>query len=177
MLVLVLGGSGWSVPQCNLYLSGSNHRIENLKKYFLIGGLPEAVNRWANERDSGSIDSILYSIIQAYEHDFAKHPELREYPKLMQIWHSLPSQLAKENKKFFYQLVRKGAREYEDALQWLVSSQVVTKVSRCTKPALPLSVFKLYPADVALLRRLVNLIILHSFIPHVCLQSLREPFF
>jgi len=138
---------------------------ENLKKYFLIGGMPEAVERWVHDRDSGSIDSILYSIIQAYEHDFAKHPEPREYPKLIQIWQSLPSQLAKENKKFFYQLVRKGARarEYEDALRWLVSSEVVAKISRCTKPALPLSAyedlstFKLYPVDVALLRRLAQL--------------------
>jgi len=139
--------------------------VENLKKYFLLGGMPEAVARWVNERDSGQIDSILYSIIQAYERDFAKHPEPREYPKLIQIWHSLPSQLAKENKKFFYQLVRQGARarEYEDALHWLVSSEVVTKVSRCTKPSQPLSAyedlstFKLYLADVALLRRLAQL--------------------
>jgi uncharacterized protein len=139
--------------------------VENLKKYFLLGGLPETIARWVNERDSGQIDSILYSIIQAYERDFAKHPEPREYPKLIQIWHSLPSQLAKENKKFFYQLVRQGARarEYEDALQWLVSSEVVSKVPCCTKPALPLSAyeelstFKLYPADVALLRRLAQL--------------------
>jgi len=139
--------------------------IENLKKYFLLGGMPEAVARWVNERDSGQIDSILWSIIQAYERDFAKHPEPREYPKLIQIWHSLPSQLAKENKKFFYQLVRQGARarEYEDALHWLVSSEVVTKVSRCTKPSQPLSAyedlsaFKLYVADVALLRRLAQL--------------------
>jgi predicted AAA+ superfamily ATPase len=139
--------------------------VEHLKRYFLMGGLPEAVARWVNERDSGQIDSILYAILQAYEHDFAKHPEPRQYPKLIQIWRSIPSQLAKENKKFFYQLVREGARarEYEDALHWLVSSDVVTKVSRCTKPALPLSAyedlsaFKLYTADVALLRRLAQL--------------------
>ncbi|MFA5468048.1 MAG: DUF4143 domain-containing protein [Sphaerochaetaceae bacterium] len=139
--------------------------VEHLKRYFLMGGLPEAVARWVTERDSSSIDSVLYAILQAYERDFAKHPEPREYPKLIQIWHSLPSQLAKENKKFFYKLVRGGARarEYEDALYWLVSSEVVTQVSRCTKPALPLSAyedlfaFKLYTADVALLRRLAQL--------------------
>ncbi len=139
--------------------------VEHLKRYFIMGGMPEAVARWVNERDSSQIDSILYAIIQAYERDFAKHPEPREYPKLIQIWRSLPSQLAKENKKFFYQLVRGGARarEYEDALQWLVSSEVVTKVSRCTKPSLPLSAyedlsaFKLYTADVALLRKLAQL--------------------
>ena len=139
--------------------------VEHLKKYFLMGGMPEVVARWVKERDSGQIDSLLYAIIQAYEHDFAKHPEQREYPKLLQIWHSLPSQLAKENKKFFYQPVRSGARarEYENALHWLVSSEVVSKVSRCTKPALPLSAyedlsaFKLYTADVGLLRRLAQL--------------------
>lgn len=139
--------------------------IDNLNRYFITGGMPEAVSRWVKERDSGQIDSILFAIIQAYERDFAKHPEPREYPKLIHIWHSLPSQLAKENKKFFYNLVRKGARarEYEDALHWLISSEVVTKVSRCAKPALPLSAyedlstFKLYTADVALLRRLAQL--------------------
>ena len=142
-----------------------NPLVENLKKYFLIGGMPEAMARWVNEKHSGQIDGILWSIIQAYERDFAKHPEPREYPKLMHIWHSLPSQLARENKKFLYQLVKQGARarEYEDALHWLVSAEVVTKVPRCTKPALPLSAyedlsaFKVYAADVALLRRLAQL--------------------
>ena len=139
--------------------------VEHLKRYFLMGGMPEAVFRWVNERNSGQIDSILNAILQGYERDFTKHPEPREYPKLIQIWRSLPSQLAKENKKFFYNLVRGGARarEYEDALHWLVASNVVTKVSRCTKPALPLSAyedlsaFKLYTADVAMLRRLAQL--------------------
>lgn len=142
-----------------------NPLVEHFKKYFLLGGMPEVLARWVTDRDSGSIDSILWSIIQAYERDFAKHPEPREYPKLMHIWHSLPSQLARENKKFLYQLVKQGARarEYEAALNWLVSSEVVTKVSRCTKPALPLSAyedfssFKLYAADIGLLRRLSQL--------------------
>ena len=90
-----------------------------------MGGLPEAISRRVDERDSGHIDSFLYAIIQAYEHDFEKHPEVRAYPKLVQIWRSLPSQLAKENKRFFYQLVREGARarEYEDALQWLLHTR------------------------------------------------------
>ncbi len=142
-----------------------NPLVENLKKYFLVGGLPESMDRWVTGRDSGQIDSIIWSIIQAYERDFAKYPEAREYPKLMHIWHSLPSQLAKENKKFLYQLVKQGARarEYEDALLWLVATEVVSKVNRCTKPALPLSAyddlsaFKLYAADVAVLRRLAQL--------------------
>ena len=142
-----------------------NPLVDHLKRYFIMGGLPEVVSRWVNERDSGQIDAVLYAILQAYERDFAKHPQVREYPKLIQIWQSLPSQLAKENKKFLYQLVREGARarEYEDAVRWLVSSEVITKVSRCTKPALPLSAyddlgaFKLYPCDVGLLRRLSGL--------------------
>lgn len=142
-----------------------NPLLEHLKKYFLLGGMPESLSRWVEQRDSGQIESILYSIIQSHERDFAKHPLPKEYPKIIQIWHSLPSQLAKENKKFFYQLVRQGARarEYEDALQWLVSSEVLLKVSRCSKPALPLSAyedlstFKLYLADIALLRRLAQL--------------------
>ncbi len=160
----------------------SSPLVENLKKYFLLGGLPETVARWVNERDSGQIDSILYSIIQAYERDFAKHPEPREYPKLMQIWHSLPSQLARENKKFFYQLVREGARarEYEDALHWLVRQRWSRKSpaapnlhrlcqpmrncppSSCTQPMWRCS------------GGWRSLIIPRSFTPHACLPSLRE---
>jgi hypothetical protein len=155
-----------------------NPLLDHFKKYILLGGMPEVVSRWVIERKSESIDSILWSIVQAYERDFAKHPEPREYPKLMHIWHSLPSQLSRENKKFLYQLVKQGARarEYENALYWLVSAEVVTKVTRCTKPALPLSAyedlssFKLYSADIGLLRRLSQLDI-SSFLNPVQLFS------
>ena len=96
---------------------------------------------------------------------FAKHPKISEFPKISMIWKSIPSQLARENKKFIYKVVKEGARarEYEDALQWLVDARLVHKIYRSTAPGLPmaayddLSAFKIYLADVGLLRRLAQL--------------------
>ena len=101
----------------------------------------------------------------AYERDFAKHPDSKEFPKISMIWRSLSSQLARENKKFIYRVVKEGARarEYEDALQWLVDARLVHKVYKSTAPGLPvaayddLSAFKIYLVDVGLLRRLARL--------------------
>lgn len=105
------------------------------------------------------------NILNAYVRDFMKHPETRKYPKITMIWDSLPSQLSRENKKFLYNVVRPGARarEYEDALQWLVNSELVYKIFRIKAPGLPLSAyddlsaFKIYLADVGILRRLSKL--------------------
>ena len=107
----------------------------------------------------------LADIIGAYERDFAKHPDVSEFPKISMIWKSIPSQLARENKKFIYKAVKEGARarEYEDALQWLVDARLVHKIYRSTAPSLPmaayddLSAFKIYLADVGVLRRLAQL--------------------
>jgi hypothetical protein len=107
----------------------------------------------------------LKNILDAYSLDFFKHAENKEVPKINLIWTSIPSQLAKENKKFLYQAVKQGARarEYEDALLWLVQAGLVYKIFRNTKPALPLSAyddltaFKLYMLDVGLLRRMALL--------------------
>ena len=103
--------------------------------------------------------------MDAYERAFAKHPDQTTFPKLNLVWSSLPPQLAKENKRFLYNVVKKGARarEYEDALQWLVNAQLLCKVPRITAPGLPisayddLSAFKIYAADVGLLRRMSHL--------------------
>jgi uncharacterized protein len=105
------------------------------------------------------------SILKVYERDFAKHPDIKEFPKISLIWKYIPSQLSRKNKKFTYKAARDDARarEYEDALQWLVDAQLVTKIYRSSAPSLPISAyndltaFKLYLVDVGLLRRLALL--------------------
>lgn len=142
-----------------------NPLYEKLKMYYVTGGMPEPVELWTQTRDVAAMQETLSGIIQAYERDFMKHPDIREYPKISMIWKSIPSQLAKENKRFLYKVVKEGARarEYEDALQWLVNARLVHKVFRSTAPGLPmsayddLSAFKIYLVDVGLLRRLSQL--------------------
>lgn len=138
---------------------------EKLKMFYITGGMPEVVRQWVETQSVERIQLTLENIIDAYERDFAKHPEPREFPKLSLVWHSLPSQLARENKKFLYNTVKPGARarEYESALEWLVNAALVYKVYRIKKPGLPLAAyddlgaFKLYLADVGVLRRLARL--------------------
>ncbi len=98
-----------------------NPLYEKLKMYFVTGGMPESVRSWTQERDVDLMQQVLSNILNAYERDFAKHPEPKDFPKISMIWKSIPSQLARENKKFIYKVVKEGARarEYEDALQWL----------------------------------------------------------
>ena len=138
---------------------------EKLKMYYVTGGMPEPVLMWTQARDTAAMQEALSGIIEAYERDFAKHPDVSEFPRISMIWKSLPSQLARENKKFLYRVVKEGARarEYEDALQWLADARLVHKVYRSTAPGLPiaayddLSAFKIYLADVGVLRRLAQL--------------------
>lgn len=135
--------------------------MEKLKMYFVVGGMPEAVKVWTEEGDIREVDKIQSEILDAYEYDFAKHADPIDVPKIRMIWNSLPSQLARENKKFLYSVVKKSARarEYENALNWLVNADLVKKVPRVTKPGIPLSAyedleaFKIYMGDVGLLRR------------------------
>ena len=142
-----------------------NPLCEKLKMYYVTGGMPEAVRRWTELRDVAGIEEALSDIIGAYERDFARYTGGREYQKLSLIWKSVPSQLARENKKFLYRVVKNGARarEYEDALEWLKDARLVHKIYRSTAPRLPiaayddLSAFKIYLTDVGLLRRLSNL--------------------
>ena len=142
-----------------------NPLYEKLKMYYVTGGMPEPVLMWTEARDIEAMQEALSNIVDAYERDFAKHPDTREFPKISMIWKSIPSQLARENKKFLYKVVKEGARarEYEDALQWLVDARLVHKVYRSTAPGLPvsayddLSAFKIYLVDVGLLRRLAQL--------------------
>ena len=142
-----------------------NPLYEKLKMYYVTGGMPEPVRIWTEARDVNVMQEALSNIIEAYERDFAKHPNVNEFPKISMIWNSIPSQLAKENKKFLYKVVKTGARarEYEDALQWLIDARLVHKIYRSTSPGLPISAyddvsaFKIYLVDVGLLRRLAKL--------------------
>lgn len=142
-----------------------NPLVEKLKLYFLTGGMPEAVLSWTEERNVDRLQSILGDLIELYSLDFQKHASPALFPKIGLVWQSIPSQLARENKKFLYSLVRESARarEYEDAVQWLVNADLLKKVTRCSKPGLPLSAydepraFKLYLLDVGLLRRFCSL--------------------
>ena len=142
-----------------------NPLCEKLKMYYVTGGMPEPILMWTQARDLKAVQETLSAIIQAYERDFAKHPKSSEFPKISMIWKSIPSQLARKNKKFLYKVVKPGARarEYEDALQWLVDAQLVHKIFRSTAPGLPLSAyddlsaFKIYLVDVGLLRQLAQL--------------------
>jgi len=139
-----------------------NPLYEKLKMYFVTGGMPESVRSWTEERDVELVQQVLSNILGAYERDFAKHPGPKDFPKISLIWKSIPSQLARENKKFIYKAVKEGARarEYEDALQWLCDASLTYKIYRSSAPGLPisayddLSAFKLYLVDVGLLRRL-----------------------
>lgn len=138
---------------------------EKLKAYFIIGGMPEAVNSWVNEKDVEKVNKIQDNILKAYESDFSKHTSNVEANKISIIWNSIPAQVSKENKKFLYQVAKGGARarEYEDAVNWLKDSNIVNKIYNVTKPNMPLisyndlSAFKLYLCDVGLLRKMTDL--------------------
>lgn len=139
--------------------------IEKLKIYYIIGGMPEAVLSWVNEKDIERVNVIQKNILDSYENDFSKHVESNTANKISLIWNGIPSQLAKENKKFIYQVVKEGARarEYEGALNWLRDANLIVKchsVSKCVMPLKAyndLTSFKIYLNDVGLLRRMSNL--------------------
>ncbi|MCL5986141.1 MAG: ATP-binding protein [Actinobacteria bacterium] len=138
----------------------SDKLTDYLKQFFIIGGMPAAVSTWIENRDFLYVEEKQRDILDAYEQDFSKHAQTGVVPKIRYLWNSIPSQLAKENKKFIYDLIREGARarEYEDALLWLFDSGLIRKVGRVTKPAVPLKAyedlksFKIYHLDVGLLR-------------------------
>ncbi|MDR0846458.1 MAG: ATP-binding protein [Lactobacillales bacterium] len=142
-----------------------NQLYEKLKFYYITGGMPEAVKIWVLEQDISLLERVLSGILDSYQIDFGKYPNSSTHPKISAIWNSIPSQLSRENKKYLYKLVKPGARarEYEDALQWLVDAQLVSKIFCSAKPGLPISAyddvsaFKLYLVDIGLLRRLARL--------------------
>jgi predicted AAA+ superfamily ATPase len=139
--------------------------ITLLKTYFITGGMPEVVAKWIETRSVFEVERVQEAILNSYELNFAKHAPATDFPKLLLIWKSIPDQLAKENGKFIYGHVKTGARakDFEDAMQWLISAGMVYKVCKVEKPFIPLSVyaeqsyFKLYMSDIGLLRRISRL--------------------
>ena len=133
--------------------------IDALKQYYFVGGMPEAVQSFAENKDFNEAREIQKRILAAYEQDFSKHAPNEIVPKIRMLWNSIPSQLARENKKFIYGLVREGARakEYETAILWLSDCGLVHKISRVNVAGIPLKAyedlkaFKLFLVDVGLL--------------------------
>ncbi|MCD8347928.1 MAG: ATP-binding protein [Lachnospiraceae bacterium] len=136
-----------------------------LKQYYYVGGMPEVVARFAENRDFNEVRKIQQQILSDYEQDFSKHAPNEIVPRIRLVWNSIPSQLAKENRKFIYGLLREGARakDYETAIMWLSDCGLVHKVSRVNAPGLPLKAyedlkaFKLFLVDVGLLSCMVGL--------------------
>ncbi|MBP5420797.1 MAG: ATP-binding protein [Bacteroidales bacterium] len=134
--------------------------VDCLKIYFIVGGMPKAVDEWVKKRDYNRVSKIQEDILQAYQNDFSKHAPKSIVPKLHHVWDSIPSQLAKENKKFVYGVVREGARarEYENALLWLRDSGLIRRVGLVSGARLPLKAyedlksFKIYHLDIGLFR-------------------------
>lgn len=139
--------------------------IDALKQYYFVGGMPEAVQSFVQNKDFKEVRDIQKRILMAYEQDFSKHAPIEIVPKIRMLWNSIPSQLAKENKKFIYGLVREGgrAKEYETAIMWLGDCGLVHKVGRVNAAGVPLKAyedlkaFKLFIVDIGLLGCMVGL--------------------
>lgn len=135
------------------------------RRYQVCGGMPEAVVALLEDKGMGAVEAVLQDILDLYELDFSKYAEAREIPRIHAIWHSLPAQLSKENRKFIYRVIKSGARskDYEDALMWLEDAGMIYRVYNISKPGIPLSAymendaFKVYACDCGLLRRLARL--------------------
>jgi len=138
-----------------------NQLLEQFKTYFITGGMPEAIVSYLENLDSERVQKTLRNILDAYSLDFSKHIDKSDILKVGYVWDSIPSQLSRENKKFLYQTIKKGARarEYENAIEWLDRAGLVQKIYRISAAKLPLtayrdlSAFKLYMLDTGLLRR------------------------
>lgn len=135
------------------------------RRYQVSGGMPEAVVALLENKGVGEVESVLQGILDLYELDFAKYAVPREIPRIHAIWHSLPAQLSKENRKFIYKVIKSGARskDYEDALMWLEDAGMIYRTFSISKPGMPISAyeetdaFKVYACDCGLLRRLAHL--------------------
>lgn len=148
------------LPEIILNMLKSEYR-----RYQVCGGMPEAVVALLEDKGIGAVESTLQDILDLYELDFAKYAEPREIPRIHAVWHSLPAQLSKENRKFIYKVIRSGARskDYEDAIMWLEDAGMLYRIHNISKPGMPLSAyedvaaFKAYACDCGLLRRMAHL--------------------
>ena len=138
---------------------------ERLRQYYFVGGMPEAVNSFVKEGNPLKVRNIQKAIIESYERDFSKHAPAIEVPRIRMVWKSIPAQLAKENKKFIYGVVKEGARakDFELAIEWLKDAGLIHKVNRCKKAQIPLtayedfSAFKLFMSDIGLMGAMSNI--------------------
>lgn len=138
--------------------------VDLLRQYYYVGGMPEAVLNYVETGALQEVRRIQQTILRGYNQDFSKHAPKEQVPRIRMVWQSVPSQLSKENKKFIYGALRKGARanDFELAIQWLLDAGLLYKVPRCNKLELPLAIyedlsaFKLYMLDIGLLGAMVN---------------------
>jgi predicted AAA+ superfamily ATPase len=154
MLVELLINGDWK-----LITAYKTKYIERLRQYYYVGGMPEAVLKFSENSNFKEVRVIHHQILDAYEQDFSKHAPRDIIPRIRMLWNSIPAQLAKENRKFIYGIIKEGARakDYELALSWLIDCGLVHKICRVTKPAIPLKAyedrgsFKLFLVDIGLL--------------------------
>ena len=151
----------------------SEQLIELLKQYYFVGGMPEVVKEFVKSKNYTQARAIQQNILNAYENDFSKHASIAQLPRIRMIWQSIVGQLAKENSKFIYNILRTGARakDFEMAIEWLKDAGLIHKVTRVSKPGFPISAyadwsdFKIYLNDVGLMCALGGIgpeIILHG---------------
>ncbi|HET9570187.1 MAG TPA: AAA family ATPase [Bacteroidales bacterium] len=142
------------------------HKLEvEYRRYLVCGGMPESVTALLGNEGMQRVEDVLQNILDLYTLDFAKYATPTDIPRINNLWNSLPSQLAKENRKFIYKVIKTGARarEYEDALLWLEEAGLIYRVYNVSKPGIPLSAyqdlsaFKVYAFDCGILRRLAKL--------------------
>ena len=152
-LVDLLQSGDWQ-----LITTFKNKYIDLLRYYYFIGGMPEAVQTFIDKNDFNAVRKVQQNILTAYEQDFSKHAPVETVPRIRMVWQSIPAQLAKENRRFVYGALRKGARakDFELAIQWLKDCGLIQQVIRLSKPALPLPAyadegFKMFLSDVGLL--------------------------
>ncbi len=159
-LVEILHSADWK-----LITAYKSKYIERLRQYYYVGGMPGAVLKFSENSNFKEVRDVQKQILEAYEQDFSKHAPFNIVPRIRMLWNSIPSQLAKENRKFIYGLVKEGSRakEYESALSWLIDCGQISKVSRVTKPAIPLKAyedagsFKLFTVDIGLLSAMTDI--------------------
>lgn len=148
-----------------LMADNSSKYIHWLKNYYYVGGMPEVVAYFAQHKDYQEVRRLQKSILEQYEDDFGKHAISKSLARIRMVWNAIPMQLAKENKKFFFGQIKKGARlkDFEIAIEWLLDCGLITKVNRVSKPAVPLkayidfAAFKLFLLDVGLLGAMSDL--------------------
>lgn len=132
---------------------------DRLRQYYFVGGMPAAVSAYTKDEDPQKVRTVQRNILEAYERDFSKHAPAIEVPRIRMVWHSIPSQLAKENKKFIYGAIKEGARakDFELAIEWLKDAGLIYKVNRCKKALIPLAAyedfaaFKIFLSDIGLM--------------------------